>query len=196
MDNRAQGPAYGTISLIRHGQSSCTSQPWIDGRQYKEWLSAYDDRSILSGQIPLEESLESVRTGDFLYTSHLARAIDSAALLGPGKSFTQEALFREAAIPAPFIFKGLKLSTNLWNACMRLCWLLGYSGDIEPYRAAKKRAEQSALQLMEAASRGNIVLVGHGFFNHMIGKELRKHGWHTARRQRSVHWACTTYRLV
>ena len=41
-----------------------------------------------------------------------------------------------------------------------------------------------------------VALVGHGFFNMMIAKELQNRGWIGRRNTDSNHWKCTTYFLM
>jgi hypothetical protein len=78
---------------------------------------------------------------------------------------------------------------------LRCLWFSGYSSGCESLSNAKDRSEKASKLLVEYAKGHNTVLVGHGFFNMLIAKELQKNGLKGKRKINSNHWVCTTYSL-
>jgi len=54
----------------------------------------------------------------------------------------------------------------------------GISTKCESYRATKRRVN-SAIEFIDAYLKSNneIIIIGHGFINHMLRKQLIKKGW-------------------
>lgn len=107
----------------------------------------------------------------------------------------QNPLFREAEVPTSFYApKWLKCKPNVWMFIGRTRWIVGYSKDVESYREVRERARQAANMLHRyALVHGRIALVGHSYFNPMIGTELRAMGWSGSPIFHRKPWGCTTY---
>jgi broad specificity phosphatase PhoE len=89
---------------------------------------------------------------------------------------------------------GIKLNASIWAVILRCLWFSGYSSGCESLKEAKIRAEEASKVLDTCAKdHTNVVLVGHGFFNKLIGKELKKMGWIGKKKTSSKHWNATTY---
>ena len=59
---------------------------------------------------------------------------------------------------------------------------------------AEVRADQAARILIARASEGQDVLVlAHGYFNHMVGQKLKLHGWRLAENQGFKYWSQRRY---
>ncbi|WP_069203054.1 histidine phosphatase family protein [Bacillus testis] len=184
----------GTISLIRHGESSCSPLKKADARQYAAWLDDYDRKGIQLPEEMASESREALLQADVLISSDLKRAVESAAYLHPQANVQRDSRLREVRIPSPaFSFFGCRMGTNRWNVIMRLAWIAGYSGKEESFKQAKCRSQSIAQHLAALASSGNVAVVGHGFFNRMIAKELRKNGWQPVGKHGDGNWACSVY---
>eukprot|EP01035_Chromulina_nebulosa_P012053 gene12053-16084_t len=55
---------------------------------------------------------------------------------------------------------------------------------------AEARADRAAALLIELSARGeNVVVMAHGFFNHLIGRSLRKQGWRLAESEGYKYWS-------
>ena len=106
-------------------------------------------------------------------------------------------LFRETELPTPLTkLYGLKLNSNIWAVILRCLWFCGYSRGCESFSNAKNRAEKASELLVEyAKEHTSVVLVGHGFFNILIARELQKAGWKGKKKTSAKHWSCTTYSL-
>ena len=86
--------------------------------------------------------------------------------------------------------KNLKSKTNVTNVCM----VFGYSRDCESLSAAKMRAKRASKILIKfAQEHKDVVLIGHGFFNILIAKELQENGWNSDGKASSKHWQSNTY---
>lgn len=162
------------ISLIRHGKSEHTTNKWINSKDFGLWVQEYDRKGILTElEVPVE-TLHVCKEADIIFTSHLARTIKSVHLADSSFVGTQDLIFREAELPTlTFVPSFVKLRPNAWAFLCRLLWLFGYSNEAESMLEAKKRAQQAAERLIQTAqTHEKVVLVGHGFFNMFIAKEL------------------------
>ncbi|HDR4373137.1 histidine phosphatase family protein [Bacillus cereus] len=182
------------ISFIRHGRLDCTIEP-MTVTSFHEWIKGYDLHTITEKQpIPLE-TREAVEVAKLIVTSDQKCAVQSAAELMDSLCFIQNSLFREAAVPASFYApKWLKCKLNVWMCIGRALWILGYHKNVESYKEVRERARQAAYVLHRyALVHGSIALVGHNYFNSMIGTELRAIGWSGSPILHRKPWGCTTY---
>ncbi|WP_377890845.1 histidine phosphatase family protein [Alkalihalobacillus sp. R86527] len=182
------------ISLIRHGKSLCISNKPISYTFFRKWVIEYDNVGVCEEDAYPSDSIEKVLSSELVFTSHLKRALHSAYILNPTLDPISDVTFREVELPILVtINEKMKLKPNGWAVILRIMWFLGYSNGCESYKSAKKRATRAADKLIEAAKEhNNIVLVGHGFFNKMIAKELKRNGW-TNRKISTNHWVCNTF---
>ncbi|HDR5350634.1 histidine phosphatase family protein [Bacillus cereus] len=182
------------ISFIRHGRLDCTIEP-MTVTSFHEWIKGYDLHTITEKQpIPLE-TREAVEVAKLIVTSDQKCAVQSATELMDSLCFIQNSLFREAAVPASFYApKWLKCKLNVWMCIGRALWILGYHKNVESYKEVRERARQAAYVLHRyALVHGSIALVGHNYFNSMIGTELRAMGWFGSPILHRKPWGCTTY---
>lgn len=183
------------ISLIRHGKSQLTEDDKITFAEFKKWVEKYDFNGVLEESIYPIVTLEKVSYAKLVITSDLKRSVVSARLLNPKTKTISDPLFRETELPLnPPILFNVKLKPNAWAVILRLQWFTGYSNQCESLSQAKMRAKRAARQLIDYANEHkSIVLVGHGFFNMLVAKELKKMGWKGKRKASAKHWNCTTY---
>ncbi|MDA2188338.1 histidine phosphatase family protein [Bacillus cereus] len=182
------------ISFIRHGRLDCTIEP-MTVTSFHEWIKGYDLHTITEKQpIPLE-TREAVEVAKLIVTSDQKCAVQSAAELMDSLCFIQNSLFREVAVPASFYApKWLKCKLNVWMCIGRALWILGYHKNVESYKEVRERARRAAYVLHRyALVHGSIALVGHNYFNSMIGTELRAMGWSGSPILHRKPWGCTTY---
>ncbi|MDM5224755.1 histidine phosphatase family protein [Cytobacillus sp. NJ13] len=183
------------ITLIRHGRSSLMENHRMNNREFKKWVKMYNHLGILEGETCSSDAKEKGISASFLLTSDLKRSIESAKSINPSAKIQTDPLFRETELPIPAgKFPGMRLRPNTWAVLLRLLWLCGYSQGCESYRDAKLRAKQASLTLTSIAKEHHFaVLVGHGFFNLLIARELQKAGWIGKRKTGSKHWNANTY---
>ncbi|PES93336.1 histidine phosphatase family protein [Bacillus cereus] len=182
------------ISFIRHGRLDGTMEP-MTVTSFHEWMKRYDLQTIATkAPIPME-TIEAMEAAKLVVTSDQRRAVQSAAELTDSLSFVQNSLFREAEVPTSFHApKWLKCKPNVWMLIGRTLWILGYRKDVESYKEVRERARQAAHILHRyALVHGRIALVGHNYFNAMIGTELRAMGWSGSPILHRKPWGCTTY---
>lgn len=183
------------ISLIRHGRSLWTEDKPLTSREFKNWIQKYDDNGVFEEKTYPSETLNIVANTKVIITSDLIRSIKSAEFLNPDITSKQDPLFRETELPTPLtILFGLRLKPSIWAVILRCLWFAGYSSNCESLNKAKIRAEKASNLLKRyAQEHTQIVLVGHGFFNLLIAKELKKTGWKANKKTSSKHWHITTF---
>ncbi len=185
------------ISLIRHGKSMCTKINRISCQDFKDWVEKYDYSGVFEENSYPTVTLKKITAANIVIASDLTRSVESANLLRPNLKAISVPLFREIELPSPLTkLRGLKLNPNLWAVILRCLWFNGYSRGCESLSNAKYRAKKASELLIEYAQEHiSVVLVGHGFFNMLIAKELQKSGWKGKNKTSSKHWSCTTYSL-
>lgn len=173
------------ITLIRHGKSLWTENKPITCREFKVWVEKYDSHGVFEEESYPLETLEKLDAANIVFTSDLKRAIESAKFLNPNLQIISDSLFRETELPIPLAkLWELKLNASIWAVILRYLWFCGYSNGCESLKDAKRRAEKASKLLVKYANEHkNVVLVGHGFFNMLIGKELKKMGWNGKKKQ-------------
>ena len=157
-----------TIILIRHAAPEVSTSERIRGSEFADWLARYDASPIVPPSTPLPQY-------DKVYCSTLLRARQTAALLSA--NIVSDARLVEAPVP-PLSFGGWRLKATHFVLVARLLWMLGIHRQVESSAKAKARAATAAAWLEQTAEReGQVVVVAHGFINHLIGKALRRRGW-------------------
>ncbi|MBU8917620.1 histidine phosphatase family protein [Bacillus sp. FJAT-29953] len=183
------------ISLIRHGRSLWTENNPMTCKEFKKWVEQYEGSGVYSENSYPSETLRLMSAANIVITSDLKRSIESASYLNSNIKTISAPLFRETELPSlSKNFGGLKLKPNIWTVFLRCLWFSGYSIECESLSDAKNRAKAASERLIEFAKEKDVVaLVGHGFFNMLIAKELLKSGWIGKAKTSSKHWHSTTY---
>ncbi len=192
-----KGPGEGRaggIVLARHGEPALSRKVRLSSREYKEWWALYEAGGILAGQSPPEHLVKAAAKAGVIFTSTRRRAMETARALIEGRDFTHEERFIEAPLPPPPAPDFIKLSPKAWGVISRLTWWLGGHRGEETRPAAQKRAAEAARMLDEVARRGeDVLVVAHGFFNTMIGMELKKRGWRLVKGRGWRYWSTRYY---
>jgi len=185
------------ISLIRHGKSQLIKNDKITGLEFNKWVEKYDYLGVIEESTYPSATLEKVATANIIITSDLKRAVESARLLNPVTKIISDPLFRETELPSNSSQSfNVKLKPSIWAIVLRILWFSGFSYECESLKQAKFRANKASQQLVEYANEyKSVVLVGHGFFNMLIAKELQKKGWKGTRKRDAKHWNCMTFSL-
>ena len=192
-----KGPGRGRaggIVLARHGEPALSRKVRLSSRQYRDWWALYEAGGILPGQSPPDHLKQAAARAGVIYTSTRLRAKETALALAEGREFSHEEMFIEAPLPPPQCPDFIKLSPKLWGVISRFSWWIGHHRGEETRGAAQVRAAEAARLLDEVARRGDDVLVvAHGFFNTMIGMELRKLGWKLVKGRGWRYWSTRYY---
>jgi broad specificity phosphatase PhoE len=192
-----EGPGKGRaggIVLARHGEPALSREVRLSARQYREWWALYEAGGILAGQSPPGHLKEAARRASVIYTSTRLRAKETALALAEGRDFSHEEIFVEAPLPPPPCPEFIKLSPRIWGVISRISWWLGHHRGEETRKHAQSRAAEAARLLDQVAHRGeDVLVVAHGFFNSLIGLELRKLGWRRVKGRGWRYWSTRYY---
>ncbi|WP_102691894.1 phosphoglycerate mutase family protein [Rummeliibacillus pycnus] len=184
------------ITLIRHGKSKHIENNRITSTEFQDWIKKYNGSGVIDELHYPSETVEKINTAKMIITSNLKRSIESAKLVNPKIKTHSDRLFRETELPNFTKRLRLKLRPNSWAVILRSLWLIGYSRKCESLAEAKKRAKLASEKLIQFAQENTkVVLIGHGFFNQLISKELIRKGWKGKRKTSTKHWTCTTYSI-
>jgi broad specificity phosphatase PhoE len=187
----AAGPMR--IVLIRHGRPAIATSPRTSHKGFRSYIDDYECAGLDPADAPPEEIQDLVRELSAIYASTKLRATDSAKVLAPNAELIADPLFVEAPLAGPRI-PLLRMKVPKWAIVARLLWHAGYHPEIENYRRAKHRASQAADILMKrAGAEGETALVAHGYFNAMIGRELRRRGFRKSGLHRVRFWNAVIY---
>jgi broad specificity phosphatase PhoE len=163
------------ITLLRHGKPEFELKGNVRGQDLGMIARSYDLSGIVGS--PPNAAVTAAQGSNIVVCSHLIRSVESARALGCFEVHVKDPLFCETAIPH-FSRGSIPLPVSVWIVVLRILWLFGFSRNGESLNDARRRARQAAERLVELAEEHqNVLLVGHGFINHFIAKELQKLGW-------------------
>ena len=180
----------GGIVLARHGEPALSRKVKLSASQYRDWWALYEVGGLLAGQTPPAHLKAAAEAAGIILTSTRLRSIETAKALTEGDKVTHDEVFIEAPLPPPPWPAFIKLSPKTWGVISRVSWWFGGHGGEESRRQAQQRAAVAARQLHELAMRGDDVLVvAHGFFNSMVGVELKRLGWRSVKGRGWRYWS-------
>lgn len=181
----------GAIILARHGEPALSRKCLITSAQYRDWWGRYEVGGLLAGQTPPPALIDAAAGAGAIYCSTRPRAQETARAVAAGREVMVDALFIEAPLPPPRLPDWIKLSPRWWGVVARFWWHLSDRHHQEETRAeAEVRAEQAAQALIARAASGQDVLVlAHGYFNHMVGRRLKADGWALVQNQGFKYWS-------
>jgi hypothetical protein len=88
----------------------------------------------------------------------------------------------------------IRLPLKLWVVMLRSLWFLGFSKNTESLLKARARAKVASNMLVELATKHeSVLLVGHGFLNHYVAKELLAVNWVGPKSPGKKYWEFGTY---
>jgi broad specificity phosphatase PhoE len=177
----------GAILLVRHGEPALSRRVRLDSEGYRRWWALYEEGGLLEGQSPPDHLAELAKAAH-VFCSTRKRAQETAGALAD--TFHPDETFIEAPLPPPWLPSFLKLSPRTWGVVSRVAWWLGHHQGQETRPAAQARARAAAALLSERAAEGkDVMLLAHGFFNAMIGGELKRRGWRCVRDEGYRYWS-------
>ncbi|MBV7510761.1 histidine phosphatase family protein [Pseudomonas sp. PDM25] len=175
---------------MRHGQPKLVATAKMSALDMKDWIEQYNRSEITNQPVP-DASMQLAATAKVIVSSSAPRALTSVQALGL-KPALVDALFCEAQLPYGH-WKLPRLSSFTWAFILRVLWLCGYSRSVESAGTARMRASTAARRLQSLANEGPVLLLGHGFMNRMIAKQLMADGWVRQKRNGSQYWSATVY---
>jgi broad specificity phosphatase PhoE len=188
-------PAVGAIILARHGEPALSRKCMITSDEYRDWWGRYEVGGLRAGQTPPQTLLTAAEGAGAIYASSRQRAQETARAVARDREVLVDALFIEAPLPPPRFPAWIKLSPRYWGVISRFWWHVFNHHEGQETRAeAEIRADQAARILIARAGEGQDVLVlAHGYFNHMVGQKLKAHGWRLAHNQGFKYWSQRRY---
>lgn len=181
------------IILIRHGKPHIELSPRTGHHGFRDYMDEYEEAGLDPLSAPPDELQDLVKELTCVFTSGKRRAHESAAVLAPHAALIADPLFAEAPLASPRI-PLLKMTVPKWAVVSRILWYAGFSPRIEGYRRSKHRARKAADILMaRAAADGAAALVAHGYFNYLIGRELRRRNFHQTGTHKAKYWNAVVY---
>ena len=181
------------IILIRHGQPDLPLRPRTGHKEFGAYIDAYEAAGLDPDSLPPRELADLVQELKEVLTSGRPRAHESAKKLAPHAELVVNPLFAEAPLASPKI-PLLRMRVAKWAVMARLFWHAGHAPGIENYAKARARAKQAADILAgRVMDGGAVALVAHGYFNAMIGRQLRRRGFVQTGRHRVRYWNAVIY---
>lgn len=180
------------IILMRHGQPKLTMSGKVSLAEMKHWIEHYNLSEIINQPAP-QASVQLAASAQVIVSSSAPRALTSVRALCLQPSVV-DAVFCEAQLPHGR-WRLPRLSPFTWAFILRISWLCGFSGTVESARQARLRASKAAQQLQDLSSTGPVLLLGHGFMNRMIGKQLEASGWTPQMRNANRYWSAVIYQM-
>lgn len=187
----ARANPFGAIILARHGEPALSRKCLLSADQYAEWWGRYEQGGLRLDQVPPSALVDLARSVDEIHASTRRRARESAAAVAGRRDVFLDPLYIEAPLPPPPLAAWFKMPPRLWGVLSRLSWhVLDQHQGQESRREAEHRAALAADQLIEASTKGrDVLLLAHGYFNHMVGRELRARGWQITLDQGFKYWS-------
>jgi broad specificity phosphatase PhoE len=185
----------GAIVLTRHGEPALSRKCLLTSDGYREWWARYEVGGLLAGQTPPPELLATAAGAGVIFASTRQRAQETAAAISAGREVVSDVQFIEAPLPPPHFPSWFKLPPKYWGAVARFWWHAFNHHEGQETRAeAEGRAARVAVMLIERAGTGEDVLVlAHGYFNHMVGAALKTRGWALVHNQGFKYWSQRRY---
>jgi broad specificity phosphatase PhoE len=186
-------PKGARIILVRHGRPALPLRPRTSHHGFRDYIDAYEAAGLDPESLPPQELSDLVKELDHMFTSDRPRSHQSARALAPHAELQADPLFAEAPLASPRI-PLLKMRVPKWAVVARVLWHVGYHPEIENFRKAKHRASQAAdILIGKVRDGGSAVLVAHGYFNAMIGRQLRQRGFTRTGSHRVRYWNAVIY---
>ena len=184
-------PASGWILLARHGEPALSRKIRLNAGGYRDWWAQYEVGGIRDGQTPPSSLLEMARDADVIFASTRRRAIETAEAVLQGKHFVRDSVVIEAPLPPPPLPGFIHLNPKTWGFISRVAWwFFGHHEGQETRGEAEVRARDVARRLIDTAQTGqNVLVLAHGFFNTMVGIELKRAGWKKAEGRGYKYWS-------
>jgi broad specificity phosphatase PhoE len=186
-------PKGARIILVRHGRPALPLRPRTSHHGFRDYIDAYEAAGLDPESLPPQELSDLVKELGHVFTSDRPRSRQSAQALAPHAELQADPLFAEAPLASPRI-PLLKMRVPKWAVVARVLWHAGYHPEIENFRKAKHRASQAAdILIGKVRDGGSAALVAHGYFNAMIGRQLRQRGFTRTGSHRVRYWNAVIY---
>ncbi len=165
------------IMLIRHQKVNIEKKFFYNYKKLEQYKSDYDTEDIFPVKAKTVLNSDGI---DTVYTSTLHRSKATASLL-LGEKYVYEAKpFLNELKPGTVNIPLLYLPKPLWSGLNRVFWMFGSKPKVssENRAMAQRRVNLAASFLVQKASEnGKVLVVAHGYMNHLLRKRLKNTGW-------------------
>jgi broad specificity phosphatase PhoE len=162
-----------SIVLIRHGPVAVKASGLLSFQAFAAFISAYEEAGIEACARPPAQLIPILRRVSRIYASDAPRVTETLSRLGVTADVV-DASYREAPPRAP----------RLPGQWPEIVWLAlarargAFDPALAPARAdLRRRVRICCDELREAALQGDVALIGHGWFNRAVAKDLAAEGW-------------------
>ena len=180
------------IVLVRHAKVLIENQNSTSANEMNRWVEEYNHAPIDS-TLPKNEVVSLIQNSNYKIVSSLYRTEASLSLLKI-EAHEKNSLFDEIDLPQT---KGtwLKLKPKMWLMTLRIVMLIGFGKKEKVLKEAKQRAKEASLYLQKSAKEhDSVTLLGHGGFNYLLDKELKKLGFRCVEKNNSSkNWGYRVY---
>jgi len=183
-----------SISLMRHGEPDFPpASQKITSHQFQEFWELYNQSGLSTLSRPTGTILGRFQGCKAVVASNLKRSLESATVFTKQNPMIVNPLFREVDRPylhVPFV----QLRPKSWVYLFIALWLLGVMDRLSSFQEARGRAKACARELIRYSEHyGHVLLVGHGYMNTYIRKELADAGWRGPGMLNADYWSYVTY---
>lgn len=162
------------IHLVRHGRSALRHDgSRVDVPAFRRFCAAYDVAGI-DGEAPDAELVARCAGADRIIASDLRRAVESAERLAAGRPIETSPLLREAPLALPDV--PLPLPMDAWDAIYHAMWSARAATGIDSEGVLARASAAADWLLSKANGSGPLVVITHGTFRRLTGRELARRG--------------------
>lgn len=192
--NIDNSPKVKTILVGRHGKPALSRKIWLSAKGYVDWWRAYDEGGLEPNQKVPRKLLNKVAQSQYIISSPLRRAYETALAVAGDREITKDEIFVEAPLPPPHLPEIIKFRPKIWGFVARCTWYIGFSDGAESHHEAKIRAAEAAQKLVELnESHDFIALFAHGWFNRMMRPFIKAQGYKCIEDGGDWHWSYRIY---
>lgn len=182
------------IVLVRHGRADRLPAAPLSRDEVLAWLRAYDDCSLLEGEVPPPSVRALADRAGIVVCSGLPRAVESARLLAAADvEPVVSPLLAETPMPVPRIGER-RVSLRTWSLLVGL-GALGRTLARAPAPAEITAQAEAAARWLDGLSalHGSVLAVTHVNVRAHIARALGRQGWtRTGRAPRYANWGAWT----
>jgi len=187
------------IVLMRHGKPNFDlpshRRKKVAPADLNQIKQRYDQSLINPNHPASHEAIITARRCNAVLCSDLPRSLTSAKALGLSAIADFNTLFREPDLPHGDR-RWPHLSIYNWLIYYRFLWFFGYRHNGESIKLFKRRTRKaSELLIQTARDHGSVILVGHGWINHYIARNLLAAGWQGPKSPGRQYWQFGVYTM-
>jgi broad specificity phosphatase PhoE len=178
------------LYLVRHGRvaTQVPAEP-IDAQAFERWRDSVDGVGIDPFDAPPRSLIAIAARAGLIVSSDLARAVESAHAVAPGKEIRVIPLLREIRLPVPKMLP-IRLPHAMWNALAHARWGVAILTRA-PVSATDRQRASACADRLEDWSRvePRILAMTHGVFRRPLARTLQERRWDVHARRGYAHWS-------